>query len=191
MANSLLEKFKNMLGLNDGDLIDEEEQNHEEEMQSNESELPQVSEEINIVQEEMKKKRASRPAPSTSTNSNIIDFSTPPSNEMVIVEPKNYDDAMKVVSLLKGKKSVIVNVLGSGLSENDTNHILDFICGAIYAIDGNQRTVTKEGGVYLFTPGNININTLEPEQPKTVDKSGSNMFLTINDIMNEKKVRVS
>jgi len=187
VSNGLLEKFRNMLGLNDGDLIDDDEENIEEEMESNEPEILQVLEEINVVQEE-KKKRFSKPVSGTN---NIIDFSAPPSNEMVIVEPKNYDDAMKIVSLLKSKKSVIVNVLGSGLSENDTNHILDFICGAIYAIDGNQKTVTKEGGVYLFTPGHININTLEPEQPKTIDKSGSNMFLTINDIMNEKKVKVS
>lgn len=185
MSVSLLEKFKNMLGLNDEDLIDDEE-NMEEEMSVEESE-PQMVEEVNIVQEEIKKKKVSRPV----ANSNIIDFSTPPSNEMVIVEPKNYDDAMKVVSLLRSKKSVIVNILGSALNEIDTNHILDFICGAVYAIDGNQRTVTKEGGVYLFTPGNININTLEADQPKTVDKSGNNMFLTINDLTQNKKVRVS
>jgi|APLak6261663012_1056037.scaffolds.fasta_scaffold22052_2 FtsZ-interacting cell division protein YlmF len=181
--SSLLEKFKNMLGLNDDEMMDEEE--HNEESVLTESE-PQISEELSVMQEE-KKKRVVRPNP---VNNNIIDFSAPPSNEMVIVEPKGYDDAMKVVSLLKSKKSVIVNVLGSSLNAEDTDHILDFICGAVYAIDGNQKTVTKEGGVYLFTPGNININTMDSEQPKSVDKSGNNLFLTINDITS-KKTKVS
>lgn len=178
--SSLLEKFKNMIGLND-EVYDDEEDNNEEMNHDNE---PQISEEAPIVNHEEKKRRIVRPA--TPVNGNIIDFSAPASNEMVIVEPKGYDDAMKVVSLLKSKKSVIVNVLGSSLSPEDTYHILDFICGAVYAIDGNQKTVTKEGGVYLFTPGNININTMDSELPKSVDKSGNNLFLTINDITTKK-----
>ena len=199
MAYGILEKFKNLLGLNE-ELIDDEEEMQHEEVQQNTSSPVQVSpipsympqEEINIfddVLQEEKRKKVSRP---TASSNNIIDFSTPPSNEMVIVEPKNYDDAMKVVSLLKAKKSVIVNVVGTSLTPEDTNHILDFICGAVCAIDGNQKTVTKEGGVYLFTPGNININTLEAtEPPRMVDKSGNNLFLTINDITFNKKVKVS
>ena len=180
--SSLLEKFKNMLGLNDDDEYTDEEETTEESVLT-ETE-PQISEELPIMQEE-KRKKVVRTTP---TNNNIIDFSAPPSNEMVIVEPKSYDDAMKVVSLLKSKKSVIVNVLGSSLTTEDTDHILDFICGAVYAIDGNQKTVTKEGGVYLFTPDNININTMDSEQPKSVDKSGNNLFLTINDITKKTKV---
>lgn len=181
--SSLLEKFKNMIGLNDYE-VDEEEETTEESM-VNEIE-PQIAEEAPIISQEDKKRRpVARTAPA---NSNIIDFSAPASNEMVIVEPKSYDDAMKVVSLLKSKKSVIVNVLGSSLTPEDTDHILDFICGAVYAIDGNQKTVTKEGGVYLFTPGNININTMDSELPKSVDKSGNNLFLTINDITKKTKV---
>lgn len=178
--SSLLEKFKNMIGLND-EVYDDEEDNNEEMNHDNE---PQMSEEAPIINHEEKKRRVVRPA--APVNGNIIDFSAPASNEMVIVEPKGYDDAMKVVSLLKSKKSVIVNVLGSSLSPEDTYHILDFICGAVYAIDGNQKTVTKEGGVYLFTPGNININTMDSELPKSVDKSGNNLFLTINDITTKK-----
>lgn len=201
MANNLLEKFKNLLGLNEELMDDEEEMQHEEQapavqqapVQNNAIMNTAPQEDVNIFDdilvEEPKKRRIARPA---AQNNNIIDFSTPPSNEMVIVEPKGYDDAMKVVSLLKSKKSVIVNVVGTSLTAEDTNHILDFICGAVCAIDGNQKTVTKEGGVYLFTPGNININTLEAEQPRMVDKSGNNLFLTINDItFNSQKTKVS
>ncbi|MFN8576809.1 MAG: cell division protein SepF [Candidatus Sericytochromatia bacterium] len=178
--SSLLEKFKNILGLNDEDLTEDEE--HIEESSLTETET-QINEELPIMQQEEKKKRVVRTNP---TNTNIIDFSAPPSNEVVIVEPKSYDDAMKVVSLLKSKKSVIVNVLGSSLTSEDTDHILDFICGAVYAIEGNQKTVTKEGGVYLFTPGNVNINSMDSELPRSVDKSGNNLFLTINDITSKK-----
>lgn len=119
---------------------------------------------------------------------NIIDISTPPSNEMVIIEPKNLDDASRVVSLLRSKKAVIVSYMNSTLSQELKDAISNFICGAICAIDGNQEIITQQG-VFLFTPGNININNLNnaPSLQRTVDKSANNLFYTINDVSSSKK----
>lgn len=134
-----------------------------------------------ILLEEQRKKRFVK-------SGNIIDISTPPSNEMVIIEPKNLDDASRVVSLLRSKKAVIVSYMNSTLSQELKDAISNFICGAICAIDGNQEIITQQG-VFLFTPGNININNLNsaPNLQRTVDKSANNLFYTINDVANSKK----
>ncbi|MEK7432535.1 MAG: cell division protein SepF [Cyanobacteriota bacterium] len=135
-----------------------------------------------LLEEQNKRKRVAK------QNGNIIDISTPPSNEMVIIEPKNLDDASRVVSLLRSKKAVIVSYMNSTLSPELKDAISNFICGAISALDGNQEIITQQG-VFLFTPGNININNLgdQPSLQKTVDKSANNLFFTINDISNSKK----
>lgn len=184
MANVFLDKMKNILGLdenifehdesNDLSSINDENLHHQQYNDVNHDELP----------------RTKKPGRNTQ-NTNIIDFATPATNEMIVVEPNNYDDAIKVVSLLKSKVAVIISFINSTLSHEDMMHIIDFICGAVCAIDGHQRIVAP--GVYLFTPGNININSLtsEQQQPKTIDKSGSNLFLTVNDIDYHNKKRTS
>lgn len=144
--------------------------------------IPQMSNDFEeLLLEEQRKKRFVK-------SGNIIDISTPPSNEMVIIEPKNLDDASRVVSLLRSKKAVIVSYMNSTLSQELKDAISNFICGAICAIDGNQEIITQQG-VFLFTPGNININNLNsaPNLQRTVDKSANNLFYTINDVANSKK----
>ncbi len=185
MSKGLWDKFKNMVGLNEELQYEEEEEMNE--MQSIAEEQPQQF--LEELSEDVPLRRRKPNARVTNPNPNIIDFSTPPSNEMIVVEPNSYDDAIKIVSLLKSKVAVIISFINSTLSHEDTMHIIDFICGAVCAIDGNQKIVAP--GVYLFTPGNININSLDSEQPqaRVIDKSGNNLFLTINDItFNKKKI---
>ncbi|MFN8672235.1 MAG: cell division protein SepF [Candidatus Sericytochromatia bacterium] len=135
-----------------------------------------------LFDEQNKRKRVNR------QNGNIIDISTAPSNEMVIIEPKNLDDASRVVSLLRSKKAVIVSYMNTSLSQELRDAISNFICGAICALDGNQEIITQQG-VFLFTPGNISINNLNEQTTlqRVVDKSANNLFFTINDMSNSKK----
>lgn len=180
MAYGFINKFKNIFGLNE-EMFEED-----EDTQDITSLADENSQHYTGAQEEVpyKKRKVIR---NTGDNTNIIGFSASPANEMIVVEPNSYDDAIKVVSLLKSKVAVIISFINSTLSHEDTMHIIDFICGAVCAIDGNQKIVAP--GVYLFTPGNININSMDSEQPqsKMVDKSGNNLFLTINDITFNKK----
>jgi cell division inhibitor SepF len=177
---SILNKFKNMFGLNE--VMFEEEDDAQDLM----SLIDENSQNYGETPEEIPYKKR-KPVRNPAASTNIIDFSASPANEMIVVEPNSYDDAIKVVSLLKSKVAVIISFINSTLSHEDTMHIIDFICGAVCAIDGNQKIVAP--GVYLFTPGNININTMDSEQnqSKMVDKSGNNLFLTINDITFNKK----
>lgn len=191
----LVEKFKYLLGLTE-DLEDEQEEQKEHFAQEKEVEqapmvnrAPASSYEETLDEGLYRRKKISKP------NSNIIDISTAPSNEMVIIEPKNNDDAIRVVSLLRSKKAVIVSYAKSALSNDQREGICNFICGAICALDGHTAVISKDAGVYLFTPGNISITNSIPEQTQTVtssvDKSVDDLFMTINDINFSKEIKVS
>lgn len=189
----LVNKFKYLLGLSEE--LDDEQEEIEEEMVEVKQSKTQESKQNEPLRHESstldellsddssKRKKVVKPA-----HSNIIDISTPPSNEMVIIEPKNFDDAVRVVSLLRSKKAVIVSYTKSTLSSEEKTAICNFISGAICAIDGNQEVISDDG-VFLFTPGNISINNMSVQQgtPGIVDKTGSNLFMTINDMNFNKK----
>jgi len=82
-------------------------------------------------------------------------------NEMVIVEPRSFDDALAVVEALRNRRAVIINL--TGLDTEQAQRLIDFVSGATHAIDGNQERVGE--GIFLFTPSNVVINSLQTEQP--------------------------
>lgn len=84
-----------------------------------------------------------------------------PQNEMVIVEPRSFDDALAVVEALRNRRAVIINL--TGLDAEQAQRLIDFVSGATHAIDGNQERVGE--GIFLFTPNNVVINALQTEQP--------------------------
>lgn len=186
----LLNKFKYLLGLSEE--LDEDQEEVEEEMEvKQQKQEPKQTEYAKqessnldelLADDSHKRKKVLKPS-----HSNIIDLSTPPANEMVIIEPKNFDDAVRVVSLLRSKKAVIVSYTKSNLSSEEKTAICNFISGAICAIDGNQEVIANEG-VFLFTPGNISINNMAVQGTAgVVDKTGSSLFMTINDMSFHKK----
>jgi cell division inhibitor SepF len=108
--------------------------------------------------------RRSRPANPSSRPDNIIGMPSAGSannNEMVIVEPRSFDDALAVVEALRNRRAVIINL--TGLDTEQAQRLIDFVSGATHAIDGNQERVGE--GIFLFTPSNVVINSLQTEQP--------------------------
>lgn len=107
--------------------------------------------------------RRARPGNPSSRPDNIIGMPTAGanSNEMVIVEPRSFDDALAVVEALRNRRAVIINL--TGLDTEQAQRLIDFVSGATHAIDGNQERVGE--GIFLFTPSNVVINSLQTEQP--------------------------
>ena len=92
-------------------------------------------------------------------------------NEMVIVEPRSFDDALAVVEALRNRRAVIINL--TGLDTEQAQRLIDFVSGATHAIDGNQERVGE--GIFLFTPSNVVINSLQTEQP-WLNKDARDLF---------------
>ena len=74
--------------------------------------------------------------------------------EVVVIEPKAYNESISIVEALKERKTVILNL--QLLDREQSQRIVDFLCGCTHALDGSQRKIGES--VFIFTPSNINIS---------------------------------
>lgn len=74
--------------------------------------------------------------------------------EVVVIEPKAYNESITIVEALKERKTVILNL--QLLDREQSQRIVDFLCGCTHALDGSQRKIGEN--VFIFTPSNINIS---------------------------------
>jgi FtsZ-interacting cell division protein YlmF len=74
---------------------------------------------------------------------------------IVVVEPRSFDDSVEIVKHLKGRKSVIVNL--QYLDNDVSQRVIDFVSGATFAMDGTQERVGH--GVFIFASMNCNVET--------------------------------
>jgi len=109
-----------------------------------------------------------RPAPARSTGSSnkglnsMVGFnSTLTQSEVMIIEPSSFDDALEMVQSLRERRSVIMNM--KELDAEKAQRLLDFVSGAVHALDGHQKQIGE--GIFLFSPSNVIINPLGTEQP--------------------------
>ena len=75
-------------------------------------------------------------------------------HEVVVIEPKAYNESITIVEALKERKTVILNL--QLLDREQSQRIVDFLCGCTHALDGSQRKIGDN--VFIFTPSNINIS---------------------------------
>ncbi len=79
--------------------------------------------------------------------------------KMVVLEPKGFEEAPKLVDSLRGKKPVIVNL--EKLEADTAKKLFDFLNGATYALNGNVQKVASN--IFIFAPDNVDINSsVEP-----------------------------
>jgi len=74
--------------------------------------------------------------------------------EVVVIEPKAYNESITIAEALKDRKTVILNL--QLLDREQSQRIVDFLCGCTHALDGSQRKIGEN--VFIFTPSNINIS---------------------------------
>jgi cell division inhibitor SepF len=73
--------------------------------------------------------------------------------KVVIMQPDNIDDAQMIVDHLRTKKPVVVNL--EEVEKDPAQRIVDFLSGAVYALDGNIQKVSA--GIFLIAPNNVDI----------------------------------
>jgi len=73
--------------------------------------------------------------------------------KMMIFQPQSCEDAQIIIDNLKAKRSVIINLEEAG---DMGMTVLNIMSGAIYALDGNIRKVSK--GVFLLAPQGVDIS---------------------------------
>ena len=85
-------------------------------------------------------------------------FSVGQSGGVVIYSPRTYKDVQLLIDHLKMREQVIVDF--STLNQQAVYRILDFMSGAIYALDGSIQQITKN--IFLFAPQGVTI-TIPPQ----------------------------
>ena len=83
-------------------------------------------------------------------------------NEVVVLEPTSFSQAPEVIQFLRKGSSIVLNLCK--LDADQSQRLIDFVCGGIYALDGSQRRVGE--GVFLLAPSSVNINSVDSKENK-------------------------
>lgn len=91
---------------------------------------------------------------------NVVSLHTQRQVQVVITEPKSYDEVQSIADNLKNRRPVIVNLEKADVEL--ARRVIDFLSGATYAMNGNMQKVGKN--IFLFVPNNVDISNELKEQ---------------------------
>lgn len=75
--------------------------------------------------------------------------------EVVVMEPRNFDEMPQVIQSLKDRKSVVLNL--TMMDAEQAQRAVDFVAGATFTIDGHQERIGES--IFLFTPSCVQVST--------------------------------
>ena len=85
---------------------------------------------------------------------------------IILIEPRVFDECPKLVDSLKSRKPVIINLESI---ENDTaRKVFDFLSGATYALNGNVQKIAQN--IFVFLPENVDVQSAEAQDDKPGDR---------------------
>ncbi len=74
--------------------------------------------------------------------------------EVIVMEPRSFDDAANIVQYLKDRKTIVLNL--HLLDKEQSQRTIDFVCGAAHALNGKPQKVGDL--VFVFTPSNVTLS---------------------------------
>ncbi len=90
------------------------------------------------------------------TGSKVVDHpSAQPASEVLVIEPRQFEESIEIVEHLRSRKSVLLNL--HMLDNENSQRVVDFLSGACHAIDGHQQRIGD--GVFLFAPASVVISS--------------------------------
>ena len=96
-------------------------------------------------------------------NSKIVNMPQTQQVKMVICQPTTFEQSENICTLLKEKKSIIVNL--EYVNKDIARRIVDVVSGAVHALDGNLQKVSNS--IFLVAPYNYDItNEMAREEIK-------------------------
>ncbi len=160
--NTIFSKLRDFVGLNEPMEYEYEyaEVDGEEYRNLYQEEHPQP-----VVQEEEPRRRRARERSMLSNESGV--GSTTMNNvigmpgaangmtEVVVVEPRTFEEMPQVIRALRERKSVVLNL--TVMDPDQAQRAVDFVAGGTYAIDGHQERIGES--IFLFTPNCVQVST--------------------------------
>ena len=147
MAGAIMDKIWGVIGMNNNNQSEAEEPDNDD---------YDVDTYDNYEEEEEDRKFFGR-------KRKVVPISQAQSVKMVISQPTSFEQSEEICSLLKEKKSVIVNL--EYVSKEVARRIVDFISGGVYALDGHIQKISNS--IFLIAPTNYEItNEMAREEIK-------------------------
>ena len=137
MAGALMDKVWGLFGM------DPAEDREEEEMENYD-----IDEEIEEEEEEQEERKLWG-----RRNSKVVNMPQMQQVKMVISQPTTFEQAEEICNYLKDRKSVIVNL--EYVNKDVARRIVDFISGAVHALDGHIQKISNS--IFLIAPINYEI----------------------------------
>ena len=155
MSAAMISKFMGMLGLNETEDYEEEEDIVIELEETYERPARTGYFARRERETEERVSRSAKVLPMTGASPVVT------SSKMVITEPQCFDDVKEISEHLKERRSVIVNL--ETVTKEDQRRIIDFLSGATYVVDGSIQKISTL--IYLITPKSVEIqNDIEKAQ---------------------------
>lgn len=79
--------------------------------------------------------------------------------EMKVVKPERFDEVRTIGEHLLARRTVVLNL--EDTNKETTKRIIDFLCGVVFAIDGQVKKVAN--ATYVVTPKNVDVSGEQPE----------------------------
>ncbi|NLB82513.1 MAG: cell division protein SepF [Clostridiaceae bacterium] len=83
----------------------------------------------------------------------VVNINTTTQLKVVVVSPETFDEARDIAEHLKSKKPVVINL--EGVEREIARRVIDFLSGAVFALDGNIQKISS--GIFLIAPYNVGI----------------------------------
>ena len=69
------------------------------------------------------------------------------------MQPESFEEARDITNHLKNRKPIVVNL--EAIDKNVARRVIDFLSGAIYALDGDIQKISNS--IFLLAPNNVGI----------------------------------
>lgn len=76
-------------------------------------------------------------------------------SEVVVMEPRSFEEMPQAIQALRERKSVVLNL--TMMDPDQAQRSVDFIAGGTYALDGHQERIGES--IFLFTPNCVQVST--------------------------------
>ena len=118
---------------------------------------------VNENDEEEVESYQENPIKNRKNNLRVLSHPSVSAHELMVIEPRTFEESLEVVNNLRSRKSLILNL--HLLDAEQSQRVVDFVSGATHAIDGHQQKVGE--GVFVFTPNTVNIS-VETEKTRVM-----------------------
>lgn len=76
--------------------------------------------------------------------------------KVMVVEPRSFEEVQTIVDQMKARRPVILNL--ESLDKDLAQKILNFLNGAIYALNGETQKVAA--GIFFYAPPGVDVSTM-------------------------------